>query len=222
MDGVSRVEEEEALPPPRPMDLPPPPSDDLSLNFERLMSEAADAASDYGIRWRAPEGRLVAALIAAMHSLNGVSARAEKSFAAAAANARVVAEAELNKVREVALAVEDAKHQARATIQASRVEQEAALRQIVAECLPNLTEEIRKTVVIREQSWNRDRARSNLRTTGLWVLGVFLSGFALSLCLQCTDSSLGYRCKTNLVSVDGRVFCQLSGPAVSPPESKKP
>lgn len=221
MDGLSRIEEE-AKPSPRSTEQRPPPTDDLSLDFERLMAEAADAASDYGIRWRAPEGRLVAALIAAMHSLNGVAARAEKSFASAASNARVVAEAELNKVREVALAVEGVKHQARATIQASKVEQEAALRQIVAECLPDLTEEIRKTVVIREQSWNRDRARTNLRVTALWVLGVFLAGFALSLCLQWTDSSIGYRCKTNLVSLDGKVFCQLNGPPLAPPVQNKP
>lgn len=109
MDGSSRVEEV-ATPPPRHIQQPPSPTDELSLDFERLMAEAADAASDYGIRWRAPEGRLVAALIAGMHSLNGVALRAERSFASAASNARVVAEAELNKVREVALAVEGAKH----------------------------------------------------------------------------------------------------------------
>lgn len=220
MDGLSRLEAE-AMPPPRSMEQRPTPTDDLSLDFQRLMAEAAGAASDYGIRWRAPEGRLVAALIAAMHSLSGVAARAETAFALAAGNARVAAEAELNKVREVALAVEAVKHQARATVQASRVEQEAALRQIVADCLPNLMEEIRRTVVIREQSWNRDRARKNVRVTGLWVLGVFLAGFSLSLCLQWTDSSIGYRCKTNLVSVDGKVFCQLSGsPLVSGGQAK--
>ncbi len=221
MDGSSRVEEV-ATPPPRHIQQPPSPTDELSLDFERLMAEAADAASDYGIRWRAPEGRLVAALIAGMHSLNGVALRAERSFASAASNARVVAEAELNKVREVALAVEGAKHQARATIEASRVEQEAALRQIVSECLPNLTDELRKTVVIREQSWNRDRARTNIRVAGLWVLGVFLAGFSLSLWLQWTDSSIGYRCKTNLVSVEGRTYCQLSGPPLQTSAQGKP
>ena len=221
MDGLTRVEAE-VKPPLRSTEVRGHQTDELSLDFERLMAEAADAASDYGIRWRAPEGRLIAALIAAMHSLTGVAARSEKAFAAAASNARLVAEAELSKVREVALAVEGVKHQARATIQASRVEQEAALRQIVADSLPNLTEEIRKTVIIREQSWNKDRARTNVRVTGLWVLGVFLAGFASSLWLQWTDSSIGYRCKTNLVSLDGKVFCQLSGSPLAPLDKGKP
>ena len=221
MDGLRRIE---AVPKPplQSTEQRPTPTDELSLDFERLMAEAADAASDYGIRWRAPEGRLIAALIAAMHSLTGVAARSEKAFASAASNARLVAEAELSKVREVSLAVEGVKHQARATIQASKVEQEAALRQLVADCLPDLTEEIRKTVVIREQSWNRDRARTNVRVTGLWVLGVFLAGFASSLWLQWTDSSIGYRCKTNLVSFDGKVFCQLSGSPLAPVDKGKP
>lgn len=211
MDGLGRIDAG-AEPRPRSIEVRQDPTDDLSMEFERLMAEAADAASDYGIRWRSPEGRLIAALLAGMQSLNRVSARAQTSFAAAASDARIVAEAELNKVREVALAIEGVKHQARATIQASRIDQEAALRQIVAECVPGLIEEIREAVVIREQSWNRDRARTNLRVTGLWVLGVFLAGFAASVCLQWTDSSIGYRCKTNLVSSDSRVFCQLSGP----------
>lgn len=53
MDGSSRIEEEATLPP-RSMQQPQSSTDELSLDFERLMAEAADAAGDYGIRWRAP------------------------------------------------------------------------------------------------------------------------------------------------------------------------
>lgn len=211
MDGIDRIDEAVATPPPRPVENLPAPTDELSLDFERLMTEAVSAAENYGIRWRAPEGRFVAALIAGMHAINRVGFRAEQSFAAAAQNAHAVAELELRKVREVALAIEGVKHQARATIEASKVEQEAALRKIVAECLPNLTEELRKTIVIREQVWNRDRARKSVAFSGLWILGIFLAGFSLSLWFQWADSSMGYRCKTNLISLDSRTFCQLSG-----------
>lgn len=222
MDGIGCIEEAEVSPPPPASQHPPQLTDELSLEFERLMMEAIGAAENYGIRWRAPEGRLVAALIAGMHAINRVGLRAEQSFAAAAKNAQGVAEVELNKVREVALAIEGVKHQARATIDASRVEQEAALRKIVAECLPNLTDELRKTVVIREQTWNRDRTRKSIGLSGLWVLGIFLTGFSLSLWLQWADSSMGYRCKTNLISLDGRTFCQLSGAPLDPNPWVKP
>ena len=75
-----------------------------------------------------------------MHMLNSVSLRAERSFAASAESARTVAEAELNKVREVALAVEAAKHHVRAAIELSKVEQEATLRQVVIDSMPQTDE----------------------------------------------------------------------------------
>ena len=195
--------------------------DQMSAEFERLVEEAAVAAEDFGIRWRAPEGRFVSLLISGMHMLNSVSLRAERAFAASADNAQKIAEAELNKVREVALAVETAKQHVRASIELSKVEQQAALRQIVADSLPNLMEEIRRAVVIREQSWNRDRARSNIRAAGLWMLGLFLAGFCLSLWLQWADSSIGSRCKSNLVSIEGRTYCLLSEAQVPTDRSQK-
>ena len=178
------------------------------------MDEALIAAEDCGIRWRSPEGLLVKTLLSGIHMVNDVAYRAERSFAASADSARAVAEAELNKVRAVALAAETAKQQVRAAIELSKVEQAATLRQVVHDSMPGLMAEIRQAVVIREQSWNRDRARANVRAAGTWILGVFLAGFGLSLWLQWADSSLGAHCKSNMVSIDGRTVCYLSGPTI--------
>lgn len=215
MDGAGRVQEpggqaDELKQPDRPDWLEPP--DELSERFERLHEATFKAAGDYGIRWKEPEGRFVQALLGGMEMLNASSLRAERAFAMAASDARRVAEAELLKVREVALAIEGAKHQARASIEMSRVEHQVELRKIVAETMPGLVAEMQKLVVIREQSWNRQRARAGIRTAGLWVLGLFLAGFALCLWMQWSDSALGARCRSNLVSVEGRTYCLVSAP----------
>ena len=223
MDGTSAVTGFAEPDPPDSQDpaLPPPsPTDDLSAEFERLLVQTSQAASNVGIRWEAPEGRFVRLLLTSMQMLNAVALRAEHSFTAAADSAKAVAEAELRKVREVAVAVDQARHHARATIELSRVEQQAALRQIVADSLPGLLEEIRKVVVIREQSWNRDRARANIRAAGVWVLAVFFAGFGLSLWSQWADSSIGARCRNNVVIIDAKPYCALGDPALSPAESR--
>ena len=219
MDGALSIEEPSETAPRVPA--PAVTSDELSAQFERLIAETTQATEDMGIRWRAPEGRFVHVLLSGMHMINAVALRAERSFATSAESAKTVAEVELNKVREVALAVDTAKHHVRASIELSKIEQQAALRQIVADNLPNLMEEIRRAVVIREQSWNRDRARSNIRVAGLWFLGVFLAGFCLSLWLQWADSSIGSRCKSNLVSIEGRTYCLMSEAVVSTSSSQK-
>jgi hypothetical protein len=189
---------------------------DWVAELRRQCEAVKQAAEEWAVRWQAPEGRFVTALLSAIEALGRLSASVQGAIDAAGKERRKAAEAELAQARELRAAADAALRQVRNAQASLVVEHESVTLRMIQETLPMFAERLQNVLVIREQRWNADARRKRYALAGAVALGVFLAGYGLA---SWQDSGLVDafgRCLEHPLQYDKHFYCGIDGLFVPP------
>ena len=156
------------------------------------------------------EGRFVSALMVAVREVGRVSQVAQAEFRDLFRAGQRTAEAEYQQARELAGAVNAALAQARSVQLFLQADQETLVARMIQETLPLFAKNLKDVMVIREQRWNRDRARRRYALAGVVALGVFLAGYGLRAWSDWREAGFAELCLEHSVTSQGHVFCDVT------------
>ena len=177
------------------------------------------AADEWAIRWQAPEGRFVSALLHTVMALGKLSASVQSAIESAAVDSRKAAEAEHAKARELRGAAEAALRQVRNAQATLVIEQENVTLRMIQETLPMFAERLQKALVIREHRWNADVSRRRYAVAGAVALAVFLAGYALSSWQDSGWVDAFGQCLAQPLQYRGHYFCNIDSLFVPPAQA---
>ena len=204
------------------MDVPgdaPLPSDEPEDELGRLMAEVRAAADEAEIRWQAPEGRFVTALLGVLR-YHGRTAAAERSgLQDTLREGRQHVAREIEAARALYKSIEQLTNQTRTLHLLSVAEQETVLQRMMKETLPLFAEKLQGALVIRERRWNRRAEQRHYALAGLVALAVFVAGYGLCAWSDARAVAAMDRCLRSMVQSNGHTFCVVDeafSPAQAP------
>ena len=189
---------------------------DWVAELRRQCEAVKQAAEEWAVRWQAPEGRFVAALLGAIEALGRLSASVQGAIDAAGKERRKAAEAEYTQARDLRAAAEAALRQVRNAQASLVVEHENVTLRMIQETLPMFAERLQNVLVIREQRWNADVRRKRYALAGAVALGVFLAGYGLSWWQDSGPVDGFDRCLEHPLQYDKHFYCSIDGLFVPP------
>ena len=199
----------DVIPPGEPSSSEGPSATDWVAELRRQCEEVKLAAEEWAVRWNAPEGRFVSALLGTVEALGRVSVAVQGAIDRAAQQSRKAAEAELAQARELRGAAEAALRQVRNAQASLVVEHENVTLRMIEETLPMFAQRLQEVLVIREQRWNADVRRKRYAVAGAVALGVFLAGYALSSWQDSGQVAAVDRCLDQPLVYHGHYYCRI-------------
>ena len=195
-----------------------PENDGSKLNPIRVAAEELRAAAEdmeeaawrEGIRPSGPLGVWVQAARCTLVKLADIIEHQSDAVTDTVANAKVLAEAEVAKLREARLAAEIALKQAETSLRTLEIKKATLTSEMVQVIAPGLRDELKQAVVIKERRHNRNVEWGRALATGALVLGLVAGGYALGVWDDSGVNAAVSRCELHPVpDGQGGRYCRL-------------
>ena len=189
-----------------------PAVEQLRAAVDRLMREGRSEGIE-------PDGPLGVWLEAQAEALQGFAAvldGQEARFEQALAKVDAANKSELEKLAAaVTLARETVQQGELALLQARNaqvlhvVETQNAEQRMIKDTLPKFIQALKGALIIRETRWNRRKESVRFSLAGLFLVGVFVAGFATCFWRDQDQVAAINRCLAAAIPSNGHLYCQL-------------